>query len=295
MEASKGCGAHQLRSPRSRVVAGTRRVRTMVASTMTATARPTPSCLMARTSPAAHPANTTTMSRAAEVMMRPVRWRPRATASSVSPVWSWISLTIDRRKTSYSMESPKAKISTRIGILGSMDPTGSKASGPERFPSWKIQTRAPKLAPRLTTSIRTALRDTTIEPVMKNSRTKVASSITPSAKGSLAVRRFGCRRGRQPVLRPGPPSRRGPALAPRRRARWQWRPGRSRRRQVDDGVARVGAQLCPCNIATATPQAFTVASRPATSPSQGVPHTATPCGCALLSSPDPPGSSWWVS
>lgn len=33
----------------------------------------------------------------------------------------------------------------------------------------------------------------------------------------------------------------------------------------------VGAQLCPCNIATATPQAFTVASRSATSPNQGVP------------------------
>ena len=32
----------------------------------------------------------------------------------------------------------------------------------------------------------------------------------------------------------------------------------------------VGAQLCPCNIATATPQAFTVASRSATSPNQGV-------------------------
>ena len=26
----------------------------------------------------------------------------------------------------------------------------------------------------------------------------------------------------------------------------------------------VGAQLCPCNFATATPQSFTVASRPAT-------------------------------
>ena len=26
----------------------------------------------------------------------------------------------------------------------------------------------------------------------------------------------------------------------------------------------VGAQLCPCNLATATPQSFTVASRPAT-------------------------------
>ena len=57
----------------------------------------------------------------------------------------------------------------------------------------------------------------------------------------------------------------------------------------------VGAQLCPCNIATTTPQTFTVASRPATSPSPGVPRTATPCGCALQTSPDPPGSSWRLS
>ena len=56
----------------------------------------------------------------------------------------------------------------------------------------------------------------------------------------------------------------------------------------------VGAQLCPCNIATATPQAFTVASRPANHPTQEFPATTT-CGCALLPSPDPPGSSWWVS
>ena len=32
----------------------------------------------------------------------------------------------------------------------------------------------------------------------------------------------------------------------------------------------VGAQLCPCSIATTTPQTFTVASRPATLTSQGV-------------------------
>jgi hypothetical protein len=57
----------------------------------------------------------------------------------------------------------------------------------------------------------------------------------------------------------------------------------------------VGAQLCPCNIATATPQAFTVASRPARRTGQGVPRTTMPCGCALLPSPDPSGSSWWVS
>jgi hypothetical protein len=57
----------------------------------------------------------------------------------------------------------------------------------------------------------------------------------------------------------------------------------------------VGAQLCPRNIATATPQAFTVASRPATSPSQGVPRPAMPCGCALQTSPDPSGLSWRLS
>jgi hypothetical protein len=34
----------------------------------------------------------------------------------------------------------------------------------------------------------------------------------------------------------------------------------------------IDAQLCPCNIATVTPQAFTVASGPATSPSPKVPR-----------------------
>src|SRR5262249_31549579 len=35
----------------------------------------------------------------------------------------------------------------------------------------------------------------------------------------------------------------------------------------------VGAQLCPCGIATATPQPFTMASRPATSTGPEVPRT----------------------
>jgi hypothetical protein len=34
----------------------------------------------------------------------------------------------------------------------------------------------------------------------------------------------------------------------------------------------IGTQLCPCSIAVATPQTFTMASRPATSTSQGVPR-----------------------
>ena len=55
----------------------------------------------------------------------------------------------------------------------------------------------------------------------------------------------------------------------------------------------VGAQLCPCNFATTTPQTFTVASRPATSTSpRSSPHR---CGCALRPSPDPPGFELVVS
>ena len=57
----------------------------------------------------------------------------------------------------------------------------------------------------------------------------------------------------------------------------------------------VGAQLCPCNLATATPQSFTVASWPATSTGQRVPRPAKPVGCALQPSPHLSGSSWWSS
>ena len=54
----------------------------------------------------------------------------------------------------------------------------------------------------------------------------------------------------------------------------------------------IGTQLCPCNIAVATPQTFTTASRPATSPSRGVPRTSRH-GCALPPGPYPPDLSRW--
>jgi len=66
----------------------------------------------------------------------------------------------------------------------------------------------------------------------------------------------------------------------------------------------IGTQLCPCTIATATPQAFTVASRPATSPSPGVPRRATdasdnlnvrPVVYAMQPDPNPPGLESVVS
>ena len=57
----------------------------------------------------------------------------------------------------------------------------------------------------------------------------------------------------------------------------------------------VGVQLCPCNLATATPQSFTVASRPATLTGQGVSRAAKPPGCALQPSPYLPDLRWWFS
>ena len=57
----------------------------------------------------------------------------------------------------------------------------------------------------------------------------------------------------------------------------------------------VGAQLCPCNLATATSQSFTVASRPTISIGPGVPRLARPVGCALQPSPYLSGLSWWTA
>ena len=59
-------------------------------------------------------------------------------------------------------------------------------------------------------------------------------------------------------------------------------------------IVRLGAQLCPCRIATTTPQTFTVASRPATSTGPRVPRPQG-IGCARPPSPYPPDWSWWLS
>ena len=62
------------------------------------------------------------------------------------------------------------------GIHRSRAPTESKPRSPARCPSWKIHTRAPKLAPRLRMFMMTALIGTMIEPVMRNSSTRVAAT-----------------------------------------------------------------------------------------------------------------------
>ena len=53
-----------------------------------------------------------------------------------------------------------------------------------------------------------------------------------------------------------------------------------------------GTRLCPCGIATATPQTFTVASGPGcTDPARSSPPVIRG-GCAPPTSPNPPGLSW---
>jgi hypothetical protein len=82
------------------MVAGTSSRRTIVASMSTATARAKPTSLMTRSLPATKPANTTMMIAAADVMMRPERWSPSRTASSLGSPASCSSLIRESRNTS---------------------------------------------------------------------------------------------------------------------------------------------------------------------------------------------------
>ena len=77
-------GSHQLRSPSSSIVAGTSTMRTIVASTSTATASPRPNSFSDRSSPSTNAENTHTMISAAAVITRAVAARPSATAVALS-------------------------------------------------------------------------------------------------------------------------------------------------------------------------------------------------------------------
>src|SRR5215208_4152251 len=79
---------HQFQSPKMRIVAGTRRIRMIVASTNTATARPRPIALV-RTIPVQAKAPVTTMMiAAAEVMIPAVATRPLETLAVLESPFS---------------------------------------------------------------------------------------------------------------------------------------------------------------------------------------------------------------
>ncbi len=93
-------GSHQLASPISVIVAGTRIIRTIVASMRIAVARPSPIILTAGSSPRTKPRNTEIMIRAAEVITRAVLAMPPITDASLSPLIRKCSRMRDSRNTS---------------------------------------------------------------------------------------------------------------------------------------------------------------------------------------------------
>ena len=82
------------------MMAGTMRMRTMLASSATATARPTPMALVMMMLVKANEPATTTMISAALVTMRPVLVRPKLTAAWLSCVSSHASRMRESRNTS---------------------------------------------------------------------------------------------------------------------------------------------------------------------------------------------------
>src|SRR6478736_3525714 len=77
-------GAHQFHSPMTCMNAGSRTIRTKVASTRIASVRPRPNSRMNETCAAISAANEMDMTTAAAVTTRPVRAMPNATLSSLS-------------------------------------------------------------------------------------------------------------------------------------------------------------------------------------------------------------------
>jgi len=79
-------GIHQLALPTSFMIAGTRTIRTIVASTRIAVAKPRPNILVRGSSSKTKPRKTEIMIRAADVITRPVLAIPWITEASLSPV-----------------------------------------------------------------------------------------------------------------------------------------------------------------------------------------------------------------
>ena len=79
------------------------------------------------------------------------------------------------------MESPKPTANSRIGWVASSAPWLVVArAGPARWPSWKISTRIPNTALRLSAFISTALIGSTTEPVIRNRTISVVATTTAS-------------------------------------------------------------------------------------------------------------------
>ena len=71
-----------------------------------------------------------------------------------------------------------------IGLPAMVYPSGSKLSSPDRLPSWKIQTIAPKDAVIESRVMITAFSGSTTDPNSRNRMKPLASRVSPTAYGA---------------------------------------------------------------------------------------------------------------
>src|SRR5918995_4973029 len=76
----------------------------------------------------------------------------------------------------------------RIGVEATIVPDGSKSSTPDRLPSWKIHTSAPKLAVMLSRLMRMALIGRKTDPNVRNRTAPVTPTTIATAHGTAPVK-----------------------------------------------------------------------------------------------------------
>jgi hypothetical protein len=139
-------------------------------------------------SPAANPAKTMTMSRAAEVMMRPERCSPRATALVGRRGPPFVELDDAGEEEDlvvHGEPEPERQHQQRDGVLDTAH--GVESEHVFQVPFLEDPHDDPKVAPSESTFMTRALIGITTEPVMRKSRTKVASTTSATAYGAPSV------------------------------------------------------------------------------------------------------------
>ena len=176
-------GAHQFQSPSSFMVAGTSSIRTMVASTSRATSMPIPIIFM-NTMPLVEKAPiTTASSRAALVMMRPVRCTPVATARVV--VVGEVPLLPDPgEQEDLVVHRQPDQDRQHEDRLGRVEEAGrGEAERTLEWPSAKIQVITPNEALIESRFITIAFNGSTSDPNARNSSTSITTAMISAIHG----------------------------------------------------------------------------------------------------------------
>src|SRR3954452_24885211 len=83
------------------------------------------------------------------------------------------------------IDRPNRTLNMMIGLPAIVNPGDVKPRTFDRLPSWKIQTRAPKLALIESSVMTTALSGMTTGPKSRNRITALAIRVTPTAHGTV--------------------------------------------------------------------------------------------------------------